>query len=69
MPQSGVTPSIAATYDSQLRANCAAGGNPVPNTPSSGTSVASPGDCPHRRATSAPTTWVGWIESWGGSSL
>jgi len=33
MPQSGVTPAIAATYDSQLRTNCAEEGINVPATP------------------------------------
>ena len=34
MPQSGVNQAIAATYDSELRANCSVMGIPVPNTPS-----------------------------------
>jgi hypothetical protein len=33
MPQSGVTPSMASVYDSQLRANCEAEGIEAPNTP------------------------------------
>jgi uncharacterized protein (DUF697 family) len=33
MPQSGVTPSIASTFDSQLRANCEAEGIVAPATP------------------------------------
>lgn len=69
MPQNGVTPSIAATYDSQLRANCAAEGTPVPTTPAAGTSVASPGialTAAHIRG----GTWAdNWIETWGGSDL
>jgi hypothetical protein len=36
MPQSGVSPSIAATYDAQLYANCAHQGVQVPSLPSAG---------------------------------
>jgi hypothetical protein len=38
MPQNGVSPSIAATYDTQLRANCTEQGVQVPNTPAAGQS-------------------------------
>lgn len=33
MPVSGVSPSVASTYDAQLRANCVSQGIRVPNTP------------------------------------
>jgi hypothetical protein len=40
MPQSGVSPSIAATYDAQLWANCAQQGVEVPSLPSGQSNVA-----------------------------
>jgi len=65
MPQSGVTPSIAATYDEQLRSNCVAEGIQVPATPpANGGNVASQGN----ELTSAHLG-DNWGDNWGGTTV
>jgi hypothetical protein len=65
MPQSGVTPSIAATYDEQLRSNCVAEGIQVPATPpANGGNVASQGN-----ELTAAHLGDNWGDNWGGTTV
>ncbi len=81
MPQSGVTPVIAATYDVQLRANCVDEGIQVPATPPANASNV-PMQANNLSAARLGDNWgdnwgidsvltashlgVGWGDNWGG---